>query len=144
MTPILMFSQLDFEEWVKQKKDPFVLQKELECLRKAVKKATGYQWDNNHFLIEDDYRGPQMIWSMYDGEVHLWSFPFERSLGYHKLDSTFMPFLKEALSQLRQGKMLCSDCRKWVKEYVSFSYAGAVCKRCYDPKKHLPPDTRGD
>jgi hypothetical protein len=130
MTPILMFSLRDFEEWVKRKKDPLTLQKELECLRKAVKKITGYQQENNHFLIEDDYKRPQVGWGIYDGKVRLWSFPFERSLGCYKLDSAFVPILKEILSQLKQGKTICSECRKWVKEYVSFSFLGAVCKKC--------------
>lgn len=53
---------------------------------------------------------------------------------------------KTRLDMIEDGWYPCQECGEMVKreDGSHFSFAGFVCQKCYDPKRHLPPDTRGD
>ena len=65
-----------------------------------------------------------------------------RSLGsLHSLTKASLAELGEMLDNVLKGRSKCNDCGTWVSEGKTHSYAGFVCNNCYDPAKHLPPNT---
>ena len=91
------------------------------------------------FLLHKDLNG--------DIVLHLWSFD-EMSMGSVTITKDNLDWVKETLkeydSMLRDDRRRCNVCSKWfpAKDMHMYSFAGIVCETCYDPKKHLPPDTR--
>jgi len=139
-TPVLYFDKYQIQHWPKNLK---VLHEQMEALRIRVKEATGYTWDNCHYFITDVYGKPAISISFYSDGVNLWSAVTGTSLGNletldHKLIETFV-------EEIQDGRDRCCQCEKWFsKPLKRYSYAGAVCPGCYNPKVHLTPDTSGD
>jgi hypothetical protein len=114
----------------------------LELLRVRVKQAANYSWDNSHFFIDDIYGHPALkIQTHGDGSIGIWEANHNTAVG---LFGSIPDDLGAMVGHAQQGEVLCHDCGQWVSEFRRFSFAGAACLTCYDPTKHLPPDTRGD
>jgi len=115
----------------------------LEEVRIKVKKATNYGFDNTHFFYQDLNIGVSpsgfTAYSRKTGTFidRLW---FEERL----FEQQDVDLLSDWAHQVSMGQTYCRECQNWVLEFEPYSFAGAVCLKCYDPIKHLPPDTRGD
>lgn len=147
MHPEIHFDYLEPNRWAG--KSFLALYAEMETLRKAVKKASGYGWDNTHFYIDDLFGKPAIQIQFWPTNLSIWSAQTGTNFGsIESLDNTVSPFVLERLDKVRRGveKGLteCNVCREWVKHFVRYSFAGAVCSKCFDPEKHKGPDTRGD
>ncbi len=165
MKPEIHFDYLEPKRW--EGKSIRQLYDEMNELRKKVKEAIGYQYDNSHFFINDCYGRLALIISFYEKGIHFWNakngcamdsflVPSDKNKILTQIIGTesviesneFTSFMSELIYEwtrkIEDGFTQCCDCKKWVKEYISYSYAGVVCKECYNPKVHLPPDTRGD
>jgi len=121
-----------------------------ECLWKSLKKVTNHKWDNTHYLINDIAGRPALtilfmetnigFWLVHNGcslpdvSYDLWSNKREKAV---KLIDIYV-------DKASQGLTLCGKCHRWIGEYHTYSFTGAVCNKCYDPKIHTLPDTRGD
>jgi len=144
LEPQIHFDYMHHDKWVGRNLKE--LHREMEGLRIRIKKATNYGWDNSQFFIDDMYGHPALsVQFSHYGTITFWNARNGCSI------ETFGKFGKEEagtvsdwIEKISEGLTQCNECKKWVKEYVHYSFAGAVCKKCYNPKKHLPPDTRGD
>ncbi len=142
-TPELHFSYLAAQTW--RKRDGLTLGQiaaELERLRVAAKTAVGYWADNTHFIFDDLYGHAAVIFQVYADTPHvaLWEANHGTWLGHF---DDFPPDLAVWMNDhIAKGEVKCGECGQWIKEYVQYDFAGAVCQSCYDPKKHLPPDSR--
>jgi hypothetical protein len=86
---------------------------------------------------------PQLILQVYPDSFHMWNYRTGATFG----DYTDVPDnLVEIADRVYRDQHFCPTCNNWFpKSFMrSYSFAGTVCQNCFDPKKHLPPDTRGD
>lgn len=126
--------------------------------RIAIKEAFGYPFDNEYFFLSDitgniyarfsiskiekskAFPGPRYSYtlSLYDlsGQHHIGY--FARTPSSTDLDTI--------ADHIAKHRLRCDQCHEWrlAKNLLTYSFAGTICKKCYNPKKHLPPDTRGD
>jgi hypothetical protein len=125
------------------------LEAESEKIRIKVKEATGYAWDNSHFMIDDSYGYPALSIMFGGNSISVWNAKNRRSIGRLAGDE----FTKEHARTLegwadKVQELLtrCNECKQWVKEgeWKAYSYAGAVCLSCYDSEKHQWPSTMHD
>ena len=142
-TPVIEFYSGEFIRGFNR--NPVAFYEFCDTLRLRVKEAIGYTWGNWHMQITGNWAGAQPVTVLpSDSTVTLWT-QRGTSIGTytHPLDvREFEKIIEEA----GRGLLNCNKCRKWFKpeEGRTYSFAGWVCKDCYDPKVHLPPDTRGD
>ncbi len=116
---------------------------ELDRLRRAAKSAVDYQWDNTHFVIDSLYGRPAVHFTVDPSCVSLWEANHGRYLGtFPDFPADLEVWINRHIAE--NSEVLCGECGKWVhrNKWIAFSFAGAVCQACYDPKKHLPPDSR--
>jgi hypothetical protein len=124
---------------------------EAENLRKKVMEATNYSREN--FVLEDSNGRPALtlLWSSEkDGTLSCWSVRTGLYIGAFKPEAwdednrdKLLNTLDEWCDKANQGMARCSECGQWVNAYKKYSYTGSVCLKCYNPKKHLPPDSSG-
>lgn len=141
--PQLHFDYMKPDQWRRAGLTLKGLGDALESLRVASKDAIGYFWDNSHFYIDDIYgRSALLFFVSQDGStLHLWEARSGTSVG----DFEAIPDdIRTMIDEAGEGKVRCAVGGEWTKEWKRFSFAGAVCPEHYDPKVHLPPDTRGD
>jgi hypothetical protein len=141
--PQLHFSSSTVHNWRRKGYTMAELRQALEHLRKEVKVASRYFYDNSHFFI--DYGGTPSIsfHILNDNLISMWEVNHGRSIGsFEEIPAE----LSEMLHNIQRNRVPCAVCHQWFGdgEWVHFSFAGAVCKEHYDPKVHKPPDTRGD
>jgi hypothetical protein len=121
-------------------------------LWKSLKYAIHYQWDSTHYYISKDYDKTAITVLFSENEIGLWardgligltSFSDEywTSKNFSKIFNT----VNDLLDNL-PDRVPCQKCRKFflIGNMVKFSYAGIVCKKCFNPAIHRAPDTRGD
>ena len=117
------------------------------ALREKVKDASGYYYDNSHFYIDDLCGHPALTVLFEPTCISFWNAKTGRCIG-GILDTTdtSLKLIDDMIHNVSDGRDRCSECGVWQpsNEMKSFGYAGVVCKNCYNPKKHLQPDTRGD
>lgn len=118
------------------------LYQKAEELRKNIKKSIGYYWDNSHFKITNDYGKPVLSVGFFKQNISFWNDRTGDALFsiYEKVTQEDIEKIRDAIEQITDNKRLCLRCDKWVKVGETYSYAGFVCKDCYDPEIHLPPD----
>ena len=118
-----------------------------EALRKKVKDASNYQYDNDNFYIDGLCGKPALEVSFTPDDICFWNAKTGRYIGsVTDTTNTSSKLIDEMICNVSNGMDKCDECGTWQpsNEMKSFSYAGVVCKNCYNPKKHLQPDTRGD
>lgn len=150
MFPAVHFSYMQFMPFGEWGCGLAKVSEQLEALRKSLKDACGYRYDNDHFYLEDMYGRPLIRFNVtpdsavfYDvtGTIFLFSFTKER---WEKTPVACYERIQDALDALGEGKKLCYECGSWVEEGKQFGFTGFVCNDCYDPLKHRPPDMKGD
>ncbi len=128
------------------------LDEELEALNHRVKEASGYRWDNPHWFFDDSRGKPAIQFiichNQKDGYVmSLWNAVTGTSIKESIKDPVWTPehskLIRGLSEKIADDLVQCLECGEWVPKYIHYSFAGAVCEKCYDPKKHLPPDTSG-
>lgn len=77
-SPAFHFDRSEPEKWAKANKQK--LAKDMDKLRKTVKEATNYFWDNTHFYVEGIFgrlvphcailRGPHCLLGVRNGSEH--------------------------------------------------------------------------
>lgn len=165
MRPEIHFDYLEPRQW--EGKTFKQLHGEMNELRKKVKDATGYFWDNSHFYINDCFGRPALTVGFYETNIAFWNArngasigSFYERTGKEKLlaavvgsdifavDAVFTEEMAKLIDEwthkVSEGLTMCNECRGWFGEYRAYSYAGAVCNGCFDPKRHTMPDTMGD
>jgi hypothetical protein len=125
------------------------LKEAMNTLRKKVKEATGYFWDNDHYFIDDTYGRPALKIMFQDDCVSIWSARNDSNFGSLRtangiIDRSIFDSLDVYVDNVAKGLTQCSDCADWVEKFKRYSFAGAVCETCYNPSRHKGPDTRGD
>ena len=153
--PELHFSYLHPRQW--DGKPMKELAKEINGMEKKMKDAIDYNWANHHIKISGLCGKPTISLQFYNEETHgnscnsidLWNAKNGVSMGsLASKDNTWLPEWSDKIVEwprnIEKGLTMCNSCKKWVKEIKFYSFAGGVCVDCYDPKKHLSPDTRGD
>ena len=150
ITPKIHFSYLDTRAWVG--KTHTELSKEMEALRVRVKEASGYPYDNSHFII-DDISGHPALTLLFSNNpdypyLSVWSAINGVCIGEigsgKKWTDKDSKTIEDWVWHVNSGLTRCNECSKWVGHINHYSFAGGVCDDCYNPQKHLPPDTSGD
>lgn len=125
------------------------LWEEADRLRVNVRDAADYRWDNGNFYISDIYGKLALQVGIYNGSMSFWN--ARTSVAIESFEGeTFTEQhcrkIEDWIAHIEQNETQCNDCGKWISndEVKKYSFAGGVCKDCYNPVKHLPPDTRGD
>lgn len=141
--PQIHFSYSTVVKWRKNKISLANLSKALEELRIRVKEASGYTWDNGHFFIDDVCGMPAIEFAVTADSFSMWEANHNTSIG----DFTSIPNDLSVMvnEHIAAGAVRCSECGGWFGEgkWVSYSFAGAVCNKDYDPAKHKGPDSSG-
>lgn len=122
------------------------VERELESIRDKIGKACSYPWDNSHFYICDITGTPVLTVHVNGDSLHLWAANGGHSIGEWSISALTKEQARKIVDEVSNGNFLCPDCGKWkdASKKKTYSFAGAVCPKCYNPKRHLPPDTRGD
>lgn len=114
----------------------------MEQLRKSVKEATDYPWDNSHFKVKNSYGRVTLSVSFTPNQISIWNAQNGRTLGQiTDLSEENIRDVEDWVRKVSDGLTRCNECEEWVEEYHTFSFAGAVCNDCYNPDKHKPPRT---
>ena len=154
VTPFIYFSHTHFShEWLKLSAVEVAV--EAEKLREELALATDYPWGNTHFVLEASSGQPglQLQWTNdgahCDGSFGVWSARTNTavvtvSAAEFDIDNrlTTAHLLEDWADKAAEGQIRCAECKNWSHTWKHFSYAGSVCLRCFNPKKHLPPDSR--
>lgn len=127
-------------------KDGEEIAKQMEKVRGKAGKAVDYPWGNSHDYICDITGTPILTVHVSRDSLHLWAVRGHHSIGEFSIAKMTKKLAEEIMDKVADDKFLCPGCGKWidVAKKKTYSFAGAVCPKCYNPKKHLPPDTRGD
>lgn len=116
----------------------------LNELSLKVKDAIGYDWDNNHYFVTNIFgRLALQLYFYEDGSgIDAWEYNSGVSVG-QIMSYDHLAYL---VGLSTEGRAPCYECKQPTKtnELVHFGFTGGVCRKCYKPDKHLPPDTRGD
>jgi hypothetical protein len=76
--------------------------------------------------------------------MSFWNFKTSDSLGTitgKKLTLVDVGHIDDMIRNLENGLRKCCDCGEWVETGKTYSFAGFVCDKCYDPERHQEPDT---
>jgi hypothetical protein len=155
-TPIISLHYTTLKEWIN--KDLIVICELLEGLKKSVKNGSGYRCDNSNFEITDISGRtvltllPMVVHKIKSknlyGSLRFWNYKTGTSLGGFNRNFTQQNYDKviEWVENISENRDKCNKCGKWIPNGTGrrYSFAGMVCKACYDPQIHLPPDTRGN
>lgn len=142
--PEIHFDHLHHRQWIgKDLKD---LDKEMNELRVKVRDATNYRWDNSHFFIDSYIAHKTALEVLFSpSSITFWNAVNGCAIsGFTEFGKEEAKQVSEWIKNITEGLTQCNECKKWVKEYTHYGFAGAVCEDCYDPNRHLPPDTSGD
>jgi hypothetical protein len=146
MEPQIHFSNTEPSHWTK--KSLKELNKEMDALRIEIKNATKYTWDNTHFYIDSIFGRPALQVGFYEKDISFWNAETGTSMGsFDKFTDEEYAKVRDWIHHIEDREVMCCECEKWVPDKTQghhYSFAGFVCNKCYDPKVHLPPDTRGD
>lgn len=140
------FDYMSPQKWVG--KTLHELHEESEDLRKRLKEASNYFWDSTHYFIDDIGGRPAVEVLFHEDFIHLWNARNGVALSLFRTHDPFSEEDSKALSlilhRIYEGLTQCQQCGEWVTEIKRYSFAGGVCGKCFNPRKHLPPDTHGD
>lgn len=118
---------------------------ELIDLRRKISEVIRHRWGDPHFYIENIHGVPVLSFIALEEFFSFWLVRNGRAIGDISLfDDRNIRMLSDWIKKASAGLTRCNECGEWAKESICYSFAGAVCPKCYNPEKHLPPDTRGD
>lgn len=164
MRPEIHFYKYETRDWEGERFDE--LYRKMDDLRRKVMEQTGYWMSNSHFFIDGVYGKPCLSVLFSDDSISFWNAKNDISIGSFMDIRDVKADMKGAVTsssilargrgftlemtelichycdKIDEGLTMCNVCHKWVKNYKSYSFAGAACLLCYDPNKHLPPDSR--
>jgi hypothetical protein len=125
------------------------LHEEHEHIAKEAKKAVGYPFDNTHYMLTGYSHEPLITVLFGTNGMSFWAYKSGRALSLSpegKWTHKDTEELRQSLEHVQCGYLQCGGCNGWWKaeRMKEYSFAGSVCPECYDPAKHLPPNTRGD
>jgi hypothetical protein len=148
-TPYIYLDNEEVRMW--EGKTLSQLHEEHEHIAKEAKKAVGYPYDNTHYVLTGYTHEPQVKVLFSTDSISFWAFKSDRALKSVCLTGTIWTRkdteeLRRSIEKVQCGYLQCGECNQWWKaeRMKDYSFAGTVCPQCYDPAKHLPPDTRGD
>jgi len=128
-----------------------MISKRLDSCRKALMNASGYMWDNSHFIFTDSASKAVFQFGISGDELHLWTADGLHSIGDIREEdypgrADLVKTLEEWAQFVSDGKLRCSECKKWFPKdaIISFGFTGVVCHTCHNPRIHTDPDLRGD
>lgn len=113
------------------------LYKNLEELRKYLKEATGYYWDNNVFRFSNIY-GTEFAFSINldkNGDtITVFSATSDHNLRNWQIAPGVVDEILKTADMFTMGKCLCSLCREEMKlvDIAGAYYGGRFCKRCWE------------
>jgi hypothetical protein len=118
---------------------------------RTIKEATPNDSDDVEKIIVEDSHGRAALKLTFesDGSINLWSARTGSSIGY--FDGKVIDQKRKEVAQTivdwadkaGDGMVRCNECGRWVNIYQTYSYTGAVCNDCFNPKKHRAPDSSG-
>jgi DNA-directed RNA polymerase subunit RPC12/RpoP len=119
------------------------LQKQLELTGRKMTAASGEFSSIPKMVITDLYGKATLTFSVYPDTFCLWAYRTGRHIGDYK---DVPENLDEIIEKTSDGLFKCNNCGGWFDEDIAeyYSYAGVVCPKCFNPKIHAAPDTRGD
>lgn len=122
------------------------LKARMDKLRQALADAVDYPWGNSHFYITNARGIPIMHCHFEDDGITCWIEENGVNIGEFNFLLVSKVEWNHVVDQVTKGLTPCGSCGKWIPhaEVQHYSFAGGVCPKCYNPAKHLPPDTRGD
>lgn len=145
MHPEIHFGYREHIDWTKKPlKELYV---EMEELRKKVRQASGYTWDNSHFFINSIYGKPALQVLFSEDSLSFWNAETGSSMGsFEQYTNDEAREVSDWISHIEEHEIQCNQCKEWVKNKDGhyYSFTGFVCNKCYNPKVHLSPNTRGD
>ena len=124
-----------------------VLEKDILENEKRIRTAIVYPWGNTH--ITYSWQGVPVLSLGFDGgAICIWKIGGNQSIcdrSVETLTQEDIDFLETTARNVYEGNLYCDICEKWYaeEETRSYSYAGVVCKNCFDAEKHRPPDSSG-
>lgn len=143
MNPAIFYTVNDLKKYIG--KPMSEIYHDTDTLRKKVKEAAGYQWDNSHNYITG-VTGHTLAIGFQESGIYLYSFD-----GYeHIADIKGEYFTEKDLKKIHlildmaaTGHKCCNKCKNWIKpeEAMRYSFAGIVCRACFDPAIHKAPLT---
>jgi hypothetical protein len=141
------------KDWIDK---PFTeLKQEMEDLFRKVKDAANYRWGNTHFFIGSFEGKPALKMLFMSDRVSFWNTKDGKCVYLNgkgpapeKVTKEFIAAVVVVINAVESGLKQCTSCYEWknpnVSKFTMYDFAGQACQECYNPKKHLPPDTRGD
>jgi len=141
-TPVIEFDKYYFRHY--DGKTFAEIYEEMETMRKKVKVALDYFWDNSHFRMNDVYGKPVLTVGFYEDSISFWNFKTGDSLGTisgKQLTLVDIGHIDDMIEYVSSGLRKCCDCGEWVEAGKTYSFAGFVCDDCYNPDRHQAPDT---
>jgi len=148
-TPEIHFDKNHFLPLPKARKFSSIV-KEAMKLQSAVYAATEYFWTgNDHYVIDDGYGKAALKLNINEEVISFWNYKTGTAVGdigkeeWDKNPAASGRKIEECVGHVSNDEVLCLECGKWVKKWKHYSYAGSVCLKCFNPKKHQRPDTSG-
>lgn len=143
ITPVVYIDRYNAEKFAGT--DGETTSRLVEASENAMKRAVGYTWGNTHVYITNTAGRPvlQVQWS--GDYITFWFVATGVSVGGFEQSKMTKAQMIELIDKA-ETHTRCQSCEKFVPhdKVKHYSFAGGVCPKCYDPKKHLPPDTSGD
>lgn len=142
MEAVLHFNQYELPSWRGKLN---ALELYIDKVSVPIVKATGQIASKCHTVLDNTSGQAALKLLVMRGEITFWNVNSGATIATFK-DIPSSKEITEMLDNVDAGKDKCDMCGHWfqTKDMKSFSFAGIVCKKCYNPRKHLPPDTRGD
>lgn len=146
--PALVFDYLVALSWTRNMKSFAELTAYFAALSNQLHASVGYQWSNQHIYVANIYG--EMVLKLMASHDHLslWSAASGsrgRALPPILKWEELLTKMEEYITRITDGEFYCDSCRAWkpAGHFKPYSFAGFVCSKCFDPKRHLPPDTSG-
>lgn len=109
---------------------------ELEEVRKTIKQASLYRWDNNIFRFQI-LTGQEFVFHLSKTSINVWDYTRDTAVGVYGLTREELNRMNEECHKFTQGMKKCSSCHEWIsiEENKTHRYfAGLYCQICWDNK----------
>jgi hypothetical protein len=121
-------------------------------LAKGLRVATSGRYDDTKFFIEDARGNPALQVLFLSDRLSFWNARSGTSVylqGEGSEPSVFTPEMLEAINvavkYVGNCYHQCMVCGRWLTDwnrFTSYDFSGLACERCYNPKVHLPPNSK--
>ena len=151
MEAIITVDLSDFRRWERAKATLLDVCHELMAAERKAAKSTDQIGDAVIIVVDNDGWPTLKLGAMAPPEYSALSMSFYDRLGRVGLIdyNEKLPTERDVdriMINVSQGKRICNECGGWktFSRMHTYSFAGVVCNKCFDPKKHKQADTRGD